>query len=67
MGAPEFLVVLILFGLLVVPTFYGMWRAVRTSEWGWFWGIVAGWLFGFGWVVGLIFLLGPDRRQRSVA
>lgn len=56
--------IVLLVGLLIVPTFYGMWQAGRTQEWGWFAGIVAGWIFGVGWIVGLIFLLGPSRRYR---
>lgn len=65
MNAVGFVVLLALVGLLVVPTFYGMWRAGRTREWGWLAGIIAGWIFGFGWIVGLIFLFGPDRRYRT--
>lgn len=64
-GPVEALVLLAVAGLFIVPTFYGMWRAGRTHEWGWLAGIVAGWLVGFGWAVGLLFLLGPDRSRRS--
>jgi cbb3-type cytochrome oxidase subunit 3 len=66
MGAAEFLILLVLVGLVIVPTFYGLWRAARTEEWGWFVGIALGWLvFGLGWIVGLVFLLGPDRKARA--
>jgi Na+-driven multidrug efflux pump len=65
MDALWYLVLLAMAALMIVPTFYGLWRAGRTGEWGWFAGIIAGWVFGLGWVVGLCFLLGPDRRFRA--
>lgn len=52
--------------LLIVPTFYGVWRAWRTEEWGWAAWIILGWVFGLGWIIGLWFLLGPDLRQRRM-
>jgi hypothetical protein len=66
MGAAEFLILLAFVAVLIVPTFYGLWRAARTEAWGWFAGIGIGWLFfGVGWIVGLVFLLGPDRKARA--
>jgi hypothetical protein len=64
-GAIAGLIALPFIALLIVPTFYGLWRAGRRGEWGWVGWIVFGWLFGLGWVVGLVFLLGDDRRYRQ--
>lgn len=60
----DVLIVLMLLAIFVVPTFYGLYRAAATGEWRWFAGIALGWFFGFGWLVGLIFLLGLDRKAR---
>jgi hypothetical protein len=63
----EILVLALFIGVFIVPTFYGLYRAIRTEEWGWFAGIALGWVFGVGWLVGAIFLLGSDRARRHGA
>jgi hypothetical protein len=45
--------------------FYGGYRIIRREEWGWLGWFIGLWLIGFGWLVGLIFVLGPDRRYRQ--
>ncbi len=68
LGAPELLMVLVLMAfaaLFITPTIVGLYRAARASEWGPVMGIVAAWLVGFGWLIGLCYLLGPDRRARA--
>jgi len=61
------IVVLVLgfFGGLIWSTFYGLFRAAKTQRWGWFWGILIAWTVGFGWLVGVIFLLGPAKRAKN--
>jgi hypothetical protein len=68
MGAVEVFVVLVavaLFvGVFIAPTILGIFRAATTDHAGWVVGIIAGWLVGLGWFVGLMFLFGPDRQRR---
>lgn len=47
--------------------FYGGSRIIRRQEWGWLAWFVGLWFIGLGWLVGLIFVLGPDRRYRQEA
>jgi Na+-driven multidrug efflux pump len=56
---------LVFLALMAGATFYGIWRAYRTERSGWLAGIVGAWLLGVGWIVGLVFLLGPDRKYRQ--
>lgn len=67
LGAPELLILLIipLAIAALTATILGGVRAARNGDTGWLVGIVVGWFFGFGWIVGLIYLLTVDRGRRS--
>ena len=66
MGAPELLMIVIVFGLLVYPTIAGAVRSAQAKEWGWFGAIIGAWLVGLGWLAGWIYLLGPGKKPRPV-
>jgi hypothetical protein len=51
--APELLVVGVVFLLISI---YAGFRAARNGDGGWMAGIIIGWFFGVGWLVGLIYL-----------
>lgn len=66
LGAPELIIVLLLFGLIAV-TVVGLIRAGQNGDTGWLAGIIAGWFFGLGWLVAIIYLLAvaPGRSGRA--
>ena len=59
LGAPELLIVLVLvFGVaFLVGTVLAIVRAAQNGDTGWIIGIVVGWFFGLGWLVGIVYLL----------
>jgi hypothetical protein len=52
--APGLLVVGAVF---LVISIYAAVRAGRNGDGGWMAGIIVGWFFGLGWLVGIIYLL----------
>lgn len=63
-GVPELLILLVIAGLLFA-TFYGAYRAFKNGDIPWLFGILAAWLVGLGWLVGLVYLFAVDRRRRT--
>lgn len=61
------LLMIVVFAVILWSTFYGLWRAYVSRQAGWAVAIVAGWVIGVGWLVGLVFLLTVDRRARHAA
>lgn len=52
--------------VFIVPTIYGAYRAFSTGRTGWGVAILVAWVVGLGWLVGIVFLLGPDRQVRQL-
>jgi len=63
LGAPE-LLILLLIGVVFVLPVYGIVRAAKANETGWLIAILIGWFLALGWLVSLVYLLGPDREHR---
>jgi hypothetical protein len=61
------LLILAASALILWATFYGLYRAYVSRQAGWAVAIVAAWIVGLGWLVGLVFLLTVDRRARRTA
>ena len=60
--APELLVGGAIF---LVISIYAAVRAARNGDGGWMAGIIVGWFFGLGWLVGIIYLLRAKPRAGS--
>jgi hypothetical protein len=62
MGPTELLLIFLVIAIYL--TIAGAVRAFRNNDVGWGIGIIAGWLFGLGWLIGAIYLA-THRKQKA--
>lgn len=67
MAAGEVLSIMLVLVVIALPTMYGLFRALATQQIGWAIAILASAIVAMGWLVSLVFLLGPDRKRRAAA
>ena len=72
LGAPELIIILLIVPLIAL-TIWGLIDAGQRGQTGWLIGIIAGWVFGAGWIIAIIYLAAirpgltrPDHGQGPV-